>query len=278
MKLMVSFVVAALAVAIGTAQAAQQALRGIAIDETLDGPAILLAASPSAAARLPMLARLTINPATFRGDGSRAAFDRLDARLALYRDRSIPVIVVLGSFPVADADVDSWIETIRTIVEHGRARVRAYQVGAFTDAREPAIDRYAFLLKRAAVEIRAVDTGVLILHGSIPSASADWLTHLYADGGAAPYSDGVAIGTSRGAATRPSVLMRAIDPLVRAIDSHDANASIVLSTSPLAERGDDAARQLVDAAIGQMGTRVGVIATTTSSAALNAALTALARV
>ena len=97
MKLMVSFVVAALAVAIGTAQAAQQALRGIAIDETLDGPAILLAASPSAAARLPMLARLTINPATFRGDGSRAAFDRLDARLALYRDRSIPVIVVLGS-------------------------------------------------------------------------------------------------------------------------------------------------------------------------------------
>ena len=251
-----------------TARAAGPPLRGIAVNETLDAPPILVDALPARAdtpPALPLIVRLSISPSVFSGPAASVAFDRLSSRLALYDSRHIPVIVALGPLP-AEADVETWIATLRAIVERGRGRVRAYEVGGSVDAAS-AIDRHAFLLKRAAVQIRSADAAAIILTGPVAANASEWLTHLYADGQVAPYSDGIVVE----AGSDPA-------PIVQTIDTHDPGAAVVVTPVQLSDRADVATKQLLDAELATLGSRVGVTAFTANAASLKEALGAASRV
>ena len=264
---LVALAVVLMAASALTALAADPPLRGIAINETLDTPPILDDAMPAraGASTLPLLVRLSIRPSVFTGPAATVAFERLAARLALYESRHVPVVVALGALPAA-ADTESWIAAVRAIVDRGRGHVRAYELGAGLDAAAP-IDRVAFLLKRAAVQIRSADAAASILTGPLPATAGDWLARLYNDGAIAPYSDGVVIDGSSDASA-----------LIQTTDKCDPGAAVVVTPVQLSERSDVATKQLLDAELARLGSRVNVTAFTASAAPLKDALAAASRV
>lgn len=250
-----------------TAWAADPPLRGIAVNETLDAAPILVNALPdrvATAPALPLLVRLAIRPGVFSGPAASVAFDRLSSRLSLYESRHIPVIVAIGPLPT-DADTEAWMAALGAIVERARGRVRAYEIGGGFDAAAP-IGAQAFLLKRAAVRIRSADAAASILTGPVAAEAAGWLTRLYADGLVAPYSDGVVIAAGGDPA-----------PIIQVVDTHDPGAAVLVTPVQLSERADLATKQLLDAELARLGSRVGVTAFTATASPLKEALAAASR-
>src|SRR5262245_27063127 len=134
--------------------AAAPSLRGIALEDRLDAPPLPSDLPPT----LPMIARLTLDPAVFGGETASASLAALLTRLDAYRTRNIAVIVAFRGLPPSDADVDRWRQNLRTIAERARGKVAAYQIGDVDTAAEPDVNRYVFLLKLAAVQIRSLDS------------------------------------------------------------------------------------------------------------------------
>jgi hypothetical protein len=177
------------------AAAAPPAIRGIGIDETLDRDAVLAAAldrAKLAGADLPVFVRLTVR----RGDlgDAETAFTRLDERLGVYSRRSVPVVLTLADPPADVAALDRWRPALRSLAEHCRGRVLAYQVGDQLGGESVLSPRdYAYLVKFVAVQIRSIDSAALIIEGSLaPGAGMSWQAQLYAEEAAA-YLDAAAL-------------------------------------------------------------------------------------
>src|SRR5882757_5673339 len=199
-----------------SAEAASAPLRGMAIEVRLSDPPLALAASPS----LPLIVYLSAADDILTGTG----LVRLEAHLAAYAARRLSVVLALGAFPVADADVDRWRQTIQSIAQQSKGRINAYEVGTVAPAEMPDVDRYAFLLKLAAVSIRAIDDGALVVQGTIPSSASDWQARVYA-AGVAPYEDGVAMAGPVGlddAAFQP-----ALDRMLALVEQQDPTAQVI---------------------------------------------------
>jgi hypothetical protein len=251
-------------------------LHGIAVDETLGAPSVLAEAVPSGdtTPTAPLLVRLTIDPTAFAGPASAAAFAQLDARVALYRARGITVVLALGQFPASESDVESWRQRVRSIADHVRARVAAYQIGDVSSGPLPAPDRYAYLLKLAAVQIHSVDAGARVLEGPVAASAADWQDRVYAQG-IAPYADGLVLD---GPGQSDTVAFRtAVEDMTRLVDRQDPSASVLVGPVALSDQPAVAAAQLVDAMLPTLGTKVGVTIFQARAASFKAALVPVAR-
>src|SRR4051794_30811330 len=114
-----------------SAAAAVPAVHGIGVEERIDQPPVLSTALPSGDAPIvPVVVNLVIDAQQFTGAEAAGAFARLDARIALYRSRKIPVVLVLGALPVSDTDITAAIAVIRSIAQREHGQVAAYEIGA----------------------------------------------------------------------------------------------------------------------------------------------------
>jgi hypothetical protein len=258
------------------AAAATPVLHGVAVDERLDGPATLasVAPAPAGGASLPLIARIAIDEAAFRGSGSGAAFDRLDARLSLYRSRGISIVIAFGALPSTDADVESWRQAVRSIVARGRGRVAGYQFGEFAGDARPATGRYAYLIKLASTQVRSIDASALVVQGQIPLSAADWLSALYREG-VAPYVDAVAVAAPASLGGRAA--LSGAEAVGAVVTKEDPSAFLVLAPRTLPNQPAPATAELVDAALSALGTKVEVCVFRGADAALAAGLTAMSR-
>jgi hypothetical protein len=271
MRTVMALVASALGVVLASAGQAAT-LHGIGVAETLDGPD-LVTAQPLPPG-VPLVVHLAIDPAAFGGAGSVAALNRLDMRLARYRARNLPVVLALGQFPASDDGVAAWLGWVRTVAEHGRGRVVAYQVGDVPDGPTPEAARYAFLLRSAAVQIRSIDGDALVAQGWIPATASAWLGRLYA-AGTAPYVDAVAIAAPGGA---DGIAARAaVDGMAALVAREASTASVLLGPVRLPGQASAAADQAVSSALRGLGTKVGTTVFTGSDASIRQALAAVAR-
>jgi hypothetical protein len=173
-------------------------LRGLGIDETLDKDPILAQVLDRArlgAADLPVFVRLLVR----RGDLGAAStdFTRLDERIDLYARRKIPIVLTLVDVPTDVAGIDAWRSALRSLAEHGRGKVLAYQVGdRLEGAARPAPKDYAYLVKFVAVQVRSIDAAALIVEGSLGAqGAAAWQEQLYREEVAA-YVDAVTLSNA----------------------------------------------------------------------------------
>lgn len=187
--------------------AATPTLRGLGVDETLDGTAVLAAALDIARvspADVPVFVRLLVRRTQL--DPGSSGFDRLDRRLALYGGRHVPVMLVLADAPIDVAGVDAWGQALRDLVRHCRGKVVAYQVGdRLAGPSRPAPRDYAYLLKFVAVQVRSVDSAALVVEGSLQSPGAEeWQAQLYREDVAA-YVNVIALSAPAGGEGRADV-------------------------------------------------------------------------
>ena len=166
------------------------ALKGrIGIDERLDGPAVAVPAlerARVATSDLPIFVRLTVPLDTLQR-ASTGDWSALDERIDAYKQRSIPVLLAIGTPAGSLPTADTLTPVIRAAAQHLRGRVAGYQLDV-AGGPPPDPQQYGFLLKLAAVQIRAIDADVFIAQATARSADTVWLTAVYADG-IAPYVD-----------------------------------------------------------------------------------------
>src|SRR5713226_9136541 len=144
-------------------------LRGIAIDQRLDAEPL-----PADPGMVPTIVRLSIEETAFTGPAADAALARLQDALGRYQSRHITVVLALGRVPAADSDVEPWRQFVRVVAERSRGNVAGYQIGEVQAGAVPDVNRYVYLLKLAAVQIRAVHSDALVLQGGIPANEVDW--------------------------------------------------------------------------------------------------------
>jgi hypothetical protein len=253
-------------------------LRGIAVDERLDAEAVLLAALPASipgSAPLPLVVRIAVDAAGVRGAPSEGWLSDLDRRVGAYRGRNVTVVVGFGRFPASDADVEPWRLFIRAVAERSRGKVAAYQVGEVAPGEAPPpVERYAFLLKLAAVQLRSVDPGALMVEGGVPASFDEWQARLYG-AGVAPYVDGVAV------AGPPEIdddgFRARVARMMTLVEREDPTSAIVLGPIGLSGPLDGSARQWLDSQARSLVTGVNVTSYAGEAAAIRAALTAAAR-
>ncbi|HTK28630.1 MAG TPA: sigma-E factor regulatory protein RseB domain-containing protein [Vicinamibacterales bacterium] len=263
---------AALAVVVLTpaiGRAADRPLHGLAIDVRLSDD--ILPADVSRA--LPVIVRIGLDRPAVGGSGGDTSLERLGVVLDAYDVRKLKVVVALGALPADDADVETWRERLRAIATRGRGKVAAYQVGEVTAGAPPDAERYAYLLKLAAVQLRSVDASALVLQGAVPAGEAAWESRQFA-AAVGPYVDGVAIAAPPGAG---DAMFAAAGPIAALVEREKPSASILLGPVELSDAAGAAAR-LVDAALRAPGTPVGVVAFAGPLAAVRAAFSSVAGV
>jgi hypothetical protein len=251
-------------------RAADTQLRGIAIDQSLE-------AEPLRADLLrimPTIVRLSIEESDFGGPAVDAILTRLQARLGLYQGRQMTVVLSLGHLPATDGDIEPWRQFVRAVAERSRGHVAGYQVGDVQAGAAPDVNRYVYLLKLAAVQIRAVDSDALILQGGIPATEVDWQGRVFA-AGAGPYVDGIAL---HGPALDDDEPFRlAVDRMAALIGRERPAATMLLGPIRLPADPAAATARALDAVLRSLGTSIKVTAFAGDAAALGATLTAAAR-
>jgi hypothetical protein len=252
--------------------------RGIAVDERLDGEPVLSAAMPPpvpGSTPLALTVRIAVDAERVRGPASDQWLTELDQRVDTYRTRNVAVVVSFGKFPASDGDVEPWRLLIRIVAERGRGRVAAYQVGEISpgDA-SPPVDRYAFLLKLAAVQIRSVDPDALVVEGGVPASLDEWQTRLYASG-VAPYVDAVAIAGPPG--TDDDRFRAGVARMMTLVERDDPTSAIVLGPIGLSDRSDTSARRWLDSQVRSLVAGVNLTSYAGDVAAIRAALVVAAR-
>jgi hypothetical protein len=251
-------------------RAADVKLRGIAIDQSLEAEPL-----PADLPRIvPTIVRLSIAETDFAGPAVDATLTRLQARLGLYQGRQMTVVLALGHFPAADGDVELWGQFVRAVAERSRGHVTGYQIGDVQAGAAPDVNRYVYLLKLAAVQIRAVDSDALILQGSIPASEVDWQGRVFA-AGAGPYVDGIALDGPALDDDEPFRLT--VERMVAIVGRERPAATMLLGPIRLPADPVAAPARALDAVLRSLGTSIQVTAFAGDAAALEATLTVAAR-
>jgi len=155
---------------VASARAAVPALHGLAIEESIDGPAVLEGAlGTGATPAAPLVAVLVLHASV-----TPAVLSRLDARVAAYGAKHIPVVVVIGGLPMAETDASAWRDRLKEIVTRERGKVAAYEFGETSGASLPAAPAYAFALKQASIQVRSIDATALVVQGGVPAGAATY--------------------------------------------------------------------------------------------------------
>jgi hypothetical protein len=232
--------------------AAPARLQGFGIDETLAATSLRDLRPP---AELPLWVRLLVEEKDLLELGP------LDARLELYHARGAQVLLALSAPPPAPAESEPWRQSLKTLATRYRGRVQAYEVGRLPqDSPRPPAGDYAYLLKLAAVEIRAADPDALIVWPLSARADFLWEESLYREGIAA-YVDGVALPA-------PQRELQAL------IEREDPTASILVTGARL---GADPAEDVVATAVRHLAEKIALTTWTGEPAAIAPALSAASR-
>jgi hypothetical protein len=164
---------------------AQTTLRGVAIERRIDADPL----STDIPTVVPLIVRLSLGERSSDADSMLA---RLEEHLASYQSRNIAVVLALGALPPTETELEPWRQFIRGVAERARGRVAAFQIGDVRPGAVPDVNRYVYLLRLAAVQIKSVDVDALVIQGGVPPVASDWENHVLA-GGAQAYIDGLAI-------------------------------------------------------------------------------------
>lgn len=250
--------------------AAPPALRGIAFDERLDSESLPADLPPA----VPVIARIALDLTALTGDAASAALDRLQSRLDGYRRRSVPVILAIPTLPSDDVAVEAWRVALRSIADRGRGIVAAFEIGEAASASSlPDVNRYVYLLKLAAVQIRSVDADALVVQGSVVPDAVDWERHVLA-AGTAPYVDGVALAAPAGDIA--DSYRAAVQRFAAALEQDHPTAVVLVGPVHLASESA-AAATLIETQLRTLGTRIQVTTYAGAPASIKAALTAAVR-
>jgi hypothetical protein len=201
----------------------------IAFDERLSAPPVLSAALDAMGNRapsLPVLARITVTLSELQSD------ERLKQRLALYQSKKIPVWLALDA-SAASPSADEWAKLLRALAPKLTGRVRVFEVIAPSGGDAAAI---ALNLKRASVELRAVNTDIVIALGGTD------LERLYTDD-LASYLDAVVISSQADA----------LDQTRAWLDKVDRSAVILEQGRALSGGADAAGRAFVTGELWRLG-------------------------
>jgi hypothetical protein len=252
-------------------------LRGIAIDQQLDAAPL----PADLAAGVPTIVRLSIEETAFTGPAADATLTRLQSILSLYQSRHMAVVLALGSVPATDSDVEPWRQFVGAVAERSRGNVSGYQIGSVQAGAVPDVNRYVYLLKLAAVQIRSVDSHALILQGGIPASELDWQGRVFA-AGAGPYLDGIALdgpGQESGSPGREQddAYQSAVQRIVALAGREKPSAIVLLGPIRLPADPVAAISRSMDVLLRSLGTSVQVIAVAGEAAPLGAVLGAAAR-
>jgi len=245
-------------------------LRGIAIDQRLDAEP-LPADLPGI---VPTIVRLSIEETAFTGPAADATLARLQDALGLYQSRHITVVLALGHVPAADSDVEPWRQFVRVVAQRSRESVAGYQIGEVQASAVPDVSRYVYLLKLAAVQIRAVHSDALVLQGGIPASEVDWQRRVFA-AGAGPYVDGIALDGP--AADEDEPFRLAVEQMVALVGREKPSATTMLGPIRLPAAPAAASSRSMDAVLRWLGTSIQVTAFAGDPAAVRATLAAAAR-
>jgi hypothetical protein len=194
-----------------------------------------------AAADLRVFVRLSVDwPALARA--SAGDWSALDERLAAYQRRGFPVLLAIDPRG-APQNTDTWIPMLQAVARHLRGRVAGYQIEAVVP--RPAAREYAFLLKLASVQIRAIDPQAAIAQVAARSEDASWLAGVYAEG-TAPYVDLAPLAAPEYGGIR--------DPAVEAtIGASDPSAVRIQIGVALGDRPVEGAGRLLTTVIAEIG-------------------------
>jgi len=259
----------------GAAESAPPPLRGVAVDESLDGQAVLADALNEALLRaqgLPVFARIMLGRADLEETPGTFRFERLDARIERYKTKGVPVILaVRGPFP-APGEATEWRNFVRALAEHYRGSVRGYEFGEIAEGSPvPLAKDFAFLVKVAAVAMRSADKDALFLQAGPRPADPAWQEGLFSED-LAPYIDALVLPAgplgSAEAHTRFDALLEREDPTAAIVGT-----GLTLEDDPAA-----AARRVLDDQLRHVGTRRALVSYVGDVRAVAAALRAVDQV
>ena len=256
--------VAAGLLAAADARSAPSLLRGIGLDESLARPpdaARMLEAMPARPGDLPLFVRLSVARADLEPSPGRYEFGPLNDRVAIYHRLGCRIVVDLGPMPAEVSAAESWRAFTRALALRFQGRARAYQlsVPAGTTAREA-----AFILKIAAVEIRAADTESLVVIEGLARTSPEWWKAFYAEG-LAPYVDALAVGYDPASAA-------AVEDLGARLAQEDPEAALVMGAVPVGDEAADGVSALLRWEFSHMAGPVALTTYAGAPAALAAAV------
>jgi hypothetical protein len=254
--------------------AAPARLRGVGVDETLAGPALLADALNEVRMRadgLPLYVRILVAPGDLDDPGGGPRFERLDERVGRYTLKGVPIILALTAPLPAPAASDGWRRFLEALGEHYRGRVKAYQLGELAgEGPAPDVHDYAYSLKLAAVQLRAADPEALIVQGALRPGDVAWEKAVCGEDVGA-YLDAVALGGRR------EELEDAIPAMESLLAQESPRASLAIVGLPLSEDPESAVRDLLDWQLFHLGTKAALTTYRGTQAAAAAALPAVER-
>ena len=241
---MIASIVTALVLTVATGATTQgfsgPKVHRIGVDERLEQPPLLAPALDRARippGTLPVFLRLLIDRETIQSFQTSGRWDALDARVAIYQRRSVPVVLSIEDKALAADQGDAWRGLAQVLATRYRGRLAGYQFELPRQAPRPDPRGYAFVLKVAAVQIRAADPAARIGQATIGPADIPWQTALYAED-IAPYVDDVPVDPpdlARAEGVDPSSAVRSL------VRTHDATATMT-SVGIRVPSGDDQTR------------------------------------
>ena len=225
-----------------TAASAQDAppLPRVGFDDDGQGEALARELSGPDLKTVPLAVRLEVRA------GDAAALAAVQARVALLARAGLQVWLRLADVPSAADEVSArpWRAFVRTLMESTRGHVRLVELPLASTSRLESSVRLAFLLKVAAVQVRAVDPTVLIaVHGE-RLADSEWIEAFYAADVAA-YVDVLSLPAPADGSK--------IDALGRTLARVDPDARVVITGEPLSDVAQDARGTVVRTQLGRLG-------------------------
>ena len=222
-----SFLLGAAATAQTPATTRTALLRGLGVDEPLTAPAVLAPAMDRAritAADFPLFVRVIVDWSDISASLTSGRWNALDARLAVYESKKIPVLLDLHDTAVSVDRSAEWPGQIRALAAHVRGKVAGVQIDVETPRPDP--KTYAFFVRIAAVQWRSVDPSIFVAMTDVGLADADWLRACYAED-LATAVDVTPISTASPATPDAGDWLA---PLLALVDKSDPSA-VVLSTA-----------------------------------------------
>jgi hypothetical protein len=239
--------------AVARAQASpERVLRGIGIEERLSDPSVTMAALDRAkisTKELPVFVRLIVEHAAIAADRGDARWTALDERLAAFDRLAIPIVLAIEDAAIAADAAPRWRDLARDVARRYATRVAAYQVEVPAGAARPSARDYAFILRTAAVAMRAVDPRARIAQASVGPDDVVWQRALFAEDTDA-FVDIVAV---RAPDSDVASTISALAPLRSLIRAQDPTAMVISTALRVAGRDTAASSRWLTVAFSQLG-------------------------
>ena len=236
----------------GAAETTAPPLRGVAVEETLDGEAVLADALNEAllrAAGLPVVARIVLARAELEPTPGAFRFERLDERIERYKTKGVPVLLAVRGPLSRPEEAPQWRSFVRALAERYRGSVRGYELGEISEDQPlPPAKDFAFLIKLAAVELRTADKDALLFLAGPRLIDLAWQQNLFSEDVAA-YVDALVL---------PAGPLGFADALARTdalLEREDPTATIMVTGVVLEADPAAAARRVLADQLRRVGTR-----------------------